>query len=75
MSKPKTTPAPVEVPQIETDVENLKKQVAFLESKAKSQNEQINLMASYCKSCEGLITSLHGKIKKIAETNGIDFQR
>ena len=70
MSTKKTTPAPVEAPQIETDVEQLKKTVAYLETKVKSQSESIHLMKSMCDSCNGVVNELRRQVKKLSEISG-----
>jgi len=53
------------------ELDGMKKKIEFLEAKAKSQSEQINLMATYCKSCEGMILEIRKHLKKVSESCGI----
>lgn len=60
-----------ETPQYLTDIETLKKTVAHLEQKAKSQNEQTHIIKSICDSWDGIIKKLQADIKKVAVVAGV----
>ena len=71
MSKPKTTPAPVEVPQSEIDIANLQKEVKYLTDKVKLQGSQLQTMHTVCSSCEGVVNELRRQVKNLSELSGV----
>lgn len=68
MSTKKSTPQSV---QQDTEIEGLKKQVAFLESKTKSQSESIHLLKSMSDSLQAQLGELGRKVRKLMEVSGV----